>query len=172
MAPYFDIYVGGKKCKLYLNKQHFNTYMTGGLSEGVYGQVLCTFDESSQTFHVNVGTLSDRAKYLRERGLLYIGCSVSSGGWRVRRKHGKNFGERERHVADTYHRGCSVRQIFEISDDLVIKADDIPISHSFRNLRGFHGSCWVDIRFILWSKLNSRALKTQYETFRIVQYKT
>lgn len=168
--PYYDLYIGGVKYKLYLKDgdtaRPFNVYMhdKGGIEP--YGKLSYIFDPTAQTFNVKIDELSDRGKYLLDNGWLYIAVSVydnrSHCNGMFKKIHKTRWRYRNNRLFSRNSVG-TLKPITDISQDIIYNADEIPIPASIKKINELKKKKyavtegWLDFKFSLSNHRNGDA---------------
>lgn len=185
MPPYYDVYIGGNKYKLYLKDEPFDVVMEDSKGTEPYGKLLCTYNEATQVFSIKIANLSQRGRCLLEHKFLHIAISVSANPIKYQGspsafRRGDQY--RTRNVLKKYRGGyyatgakgaeeygVTYKRVENISDEIEFYADEIPLRTRIRSVKNLIGDPFeIDVKFILWSSKGSgRAHKTICDKFAL-----
>lgn len=114
--PYYNVHIGKQPYKLYIKEQSklqsYNLFMLGQRKNAPYATVSYTFNDRDNTFHVKLENLSERARYLINKGFLYVVPEIQSSAKRYSATPSSETHKRViqgvnmvRHVAYNYRNG-------------------------------------------------------------------
>lgn len=191
MPPYYDVYFGNKKCKLFIKDKKYDVFMKDSSLGEAYGVLSYTYDERDRTFRIKVDSLSERGQYLLNKGELAVAVDIQNNKDRYR---GPNLYRHRQSLQDYPIRkaysegyrgskrwfstdGISPIRLVDISKEILFKVDDMDFGGSSGIMRMVRndmvvGDVYFDIKFCLrrYHPHNAnygRFLKTICEPFRL-----